>query len=94
MPDATGGRAGIANRYLHLYLSHRSFRRTYRVQTSIPTAVGRRAMIEFLILGAFLARRRLPRRIVTALSHPALKLYAFFDPRANSQSIHYIYDRL
>jgi hypothetical protein len=36
---------GIATRYLYLYLSHHSFRRTYRGQSRIDRT---RAMIDFL----------------------------------------------
>jgi transposase-like protein len=41
---------GIAKRYLHLYLSHHSFRRTYRDWSRIERT---QAMIGFLILGVF-----------------------------------------
>jgi transposase-like protein len=41
---------GIAKRYLHLYLSHHSFRRTYRGESRIERT---RSMIGFLILGVF-----------------------------------------
>jgi len=39
---------GIAKRYLHLYLSHHSFRRTYRDRSRIERT---QAMIGFLIIG-------------------------------------------
>lgn len=50
---------GIAKRYLHLYLSHHSFRRTYRDRSRIERT---RAMIGFLMLGSLWARRYLPKR--------------------------------
>jgi len=56
---------GIAKRYLHLYLSHHSFRRTYRGQSRIERT---RAMIGFLIAGFLWARSGLPKRTVASVS--------------------------
>ena len=56
---------GIAKRYLHLYLSHHSFRRTYRDRSRIERT---QAMIGFLIIGILLGEQDLPKKMAATLS--------------------------
>ena len=55
---------GIAKRYLHLYLSHHSFRRTYRDRSRRDRSRIERtqAMIGFLIIGILLGEQDLPKK--------------------------------